>query len=162
MSSCFVLVPCVIDIVPKFRYNIYACVRYGYNSLNSCCFCNEKLLQSCCAARDTHFSAFITLGLSMLVIVRYGCFLVTSHFVLAPCVRFGYNSLKSCWFCDEKLMLSFCAARDTHFSAFNCVFVILNSLITIQHFLSRSLHFSSVLFDYGDRRVFLKLVSGMS
>ena len=78
------------------------------------------------------------------------------------CVRFGYNSLKSCWFCDEKLMLSFCAARDTHFSAFNCVFVILNSLITIQHFLSRSLHFSSVLFDYGDRRVFLKLVSGMS
>ena len=29
--------------------------------------------------------------------------------------RYGYNSLKSCWFVsDEKLMLSCCAARDTH------------------------------------------------
>ena len=42
---------------------------------------------------------------------------MTSRFVLAPCVRYGYNSLKSCWLCDEKLMLSGCAARDTHFSA---------------------------------------------
>ena len=49
--------------------------------------------------------------------IQYGCFLVTSLFVLAPCVRYGYNSLKSCWLCDEKLMLSGCAARDTHFSA---------------------------------------------
>ena len=32
--------------------------------------------------------------------------------------RYGYNSLKYCWFCDEKLMLSCCDARDTHFSAF--------------------------------------------
>ena len=31
---------------------------------------------------------------------------------------FGYNSLKSCWLCDENLLLSCCAARDTHFSAF--------------------------------------------
>ena len=38
--------------------------------------------------------------------------------LLAPCVRFGYNSLNSCWLCDEKLLLSCCAARDTHFSAF--------------------------------------------
>ena len=37
---------------------------------------------------------------------------------MAPCVRFGYNSLNSCWFCDEKHLLSCCAARDTHFSAF--------------------------------------------
>ena len=43
---------------------------------------------------------------------------MTSRFVLAPCVRFGYNSLNSCWFCDEKHLLSCCAARDTHFSAF--------------------------------------------
>ena len=38
--------------------------------------------------------------------------------LLVPCVRFGYNSLNSCWLCDEKLLLSCCAARDTHFSAF--------------------------------------------
>ena len=38
----------------------------------------------------------------------------SSCFVLVPCVRYGY-SLKSCWFCDEKLMLRCCA---THFSAF--------------------------------------------
>ena len=53
--------------------------------------------------------------------IQNGCFLVTSRFVLAPCVRYGYNSLKYCWFCDEKLMLSCCAERDTHFSAFICV-----------------------------------------
>ena len=40
------------------------------------------------------------------------------RFVLVPCVRYGYNSLNSCWFCDEKLLLNCCAARDTHFSAF--------------------------------------------
>ena len=49
--------------------------------------------------------------------IQYGCF-VTSRFVLAPCVRFGYNSLNYCWLCDEKHLLSCCAARDTHFSAF--------------------------------------------
>ena len=36
---------------------------------------------------------------------------MTSRFVL----------LNYCWFCDEKLLLSCCAARDTHFSAFICV-----------------------------------------
>ncbi len=30
---------------------------------------------------------------------------------------YDFNSLKSCWFCDENLLLSCCAARDTHFSA---------------------------------------------
>ena len=50
------------------------------------------------------------------IVFKYG------RFVLAPCVRLGYNSLKSCWFCDEKHLLSCCAARDTHFSAFmHCV-----------------------------------------
>ena len=51
----------------------------------------------------------------------YGCFLVSSHFVLAPCDSYG---LKSCSFCDEKLMLSFCAARDTHFSASIVIIII--------------------------------------
>ena len=37
--------------------------------------------------------------------------------------RYGYNSLKSCWLCDEKLLLTFCAASDTHFSAFINLFV---------------------------------------
>ena len=37
---------------------------------------------------------------------------VSSRFVLAPCVRFGYNSLK------KILLLCYCVARDTHFSAF--------------------------------------------
>ena len=50
---------------------------------------------------------------------------MTSHFVLAPCVRFGYNSLNYCWLCDEILLLSCCAARDTHFSAFIIVVDIL-------------------------------------
>ena len=54
--------------------------------------------------------------------IQYGCF-VTSRFVLAPCVRFGYNSLNYCWLCDEKHLLSCCAARDTHFSAFVCLSV---------------------------------------
>ena len=43
---------------------------------------------------------------------------MTSRSVLAPCVKFGYNCLNSCWSCDEKHLLSCCAARDTHFSAF--------------------------------------------
>ena len=49
--------------------------------------------------------------------IQYGCF-VTIRFVLASYVRFGYNSLNSCWLCDEKHPLSCCAASDTHFSAF--------------------------------------------
>ena len=53
--------------------------------------------------------------------IEYGCF-VTSRFVLAPCV-----SLNSCWFCDEKHLLSCCAARDMHFSAFIRVCVTFNS-----------------------------------
>ena len=32
--------------------------------------------------------------------------------VLAPCVRYGYNSFK------KILLLCYCVARDTHFSAF--------------------------------------------
>ena len=47
---------------------------------------------------------------------------MTSRSVLAPCVRFGYNCLNCCWFCDEEHLLSCCAARDTHFSAFIIVF----------------------------------------
>ena len=43
---------------------------------------------------------------------QYGCFLVSSRFVLAPCVRYGYNSLK------KILLLCYCVVRDTHFSAF--------------------------------------------
>ena len=39
--------------------------------------------------------------------VRYGCFLVPGCFV-----RYGYNSLK------RILLLCYCVARDTHFSAF--------------------------------------------
>ena len=35
-----------------------------------------------------------------------------SCFVLVPCVRYGYNSLK------KILLLCYCVARDTHFSAF--------------------------------------------
>ncbi len=48
---------------------------------------------------------------------NYDCFLLSSRFVLVPCVRYDYNSLKSCWFCNENLLLSCCAVRDTHFSA---------------------------------------------
>ena len=43
---------------------------------------------------------------------QYGCFFVSSCFVLVPCVRYGYNSLK------KVLLLCYCVARDTHFSAF--------------------------------------------
>ena len=43
---------------------------------------------------------------------QYGCSLVSSRFVLAPCVRYCYNSLK------KILLLCYCVARDTHFSAF--------------------------------------------
>ena len=52
---------------------------------------------------------------------------VSSHFVLAPCFKYGYNSLKYCWFCDEKLQLSCCAARDTHFCVSVCVQLSLGS-----------------------------------
>ena len=41
---------------------------------------------------------------------------MSSCFVLVPCVRYGYNSLK------KILLLCYCVARDTHFSAFiGCV-----------------------------------------
>ena len=43
---------------------------------------------------------------------QYGCFFVSSCFVLVPCVRYGYNSLK------KVLLLCYCVARDTHFSTF--------------------------------------------
>ena len=67
--------------------------------------------------------------------IQYGCF-VTSR---SPWVRFGYNSLNSCWFCDEKHLLSCCAARDTHFSAFiihvvywkNCITFICHSFLSL-------------------------------
>ena len=42
--------------------NTSYCIQYGVLlqcAINSCWFCDEKLLLSCCAARDTHFSAFI-------------------------------------------------------------------------------------------------------
>ena len=47
----------------------------------------------------------------LVIIVFNGCF-VTSRSVLVPCVRYGYNSLK------KILLLCYCVARDTHFSAF--------------------------------------------
>ena len=43
---------------------------------------------------------------------QYGYFLVSSRFVLAPFVRYCYNSLK------KILLQCYCVARDTHFSAF--------------------------------------------
>ena len=62
-------------------------------------------------------------------------FLVTNLFVLAPCVRYDYNSLKSCWFCDEKLLLSCC---DTHFSALLCYSLTISnfSKLSIKFYLS--------------------------
>ena len=54
---------------------------------------------------------------------QYGCFLVSSCFVLAPCVRYGYNSFK------KILLLCYCVARDTHFSAF--IFMVINFLAII-------------------------------
>ena len=44
--------------------------------------------------------------------IQYGSVYVSSRFVSVPCVRYGYNSLK------KILLLCYCVARDTHFSAF--------------------------------------------
>ncbi len=53
--------------------------------------------------------------------LRIEAFLVSSRFVLAPCVRYDYNSfccsMKCWWFCDKKNLLCCYAARDMHFSA---------------------------------------------
>ena len=54
---------------------------------------------------------------------------VSSRFVLVPCVRYGYNSLQSWWFCEKSiLLLCYCVARDTHFSYLVdlfCVFLVI-------------------------------------
>ena len=58
---------------------------------------------------------------------QYGCFLVTSRFVLSLCVRYDYNSLLLIEnLSGEKILLCYCAARDTHFSALvvKCLYVV--------------------------------------